>query len=216
MQYEWIIFDLDGTLTDPKTGITKSAQRALRELGVEVENPDTLCHFIGPPLRETLANHYGFDREACERGVKAYREYFSRQGMFENLLYPGIEQLLRELKQAGCKLYVATLKPTVFSVQILEHFGVAEYFDLILGSGLDGSFSQKSELIAAILEQARIPDKARTVMVGDTGYDILGAKEAGVASIGCLYGYGSEEELRVTGADRMVRDVAELGKALLE
>ena len=111
---------------------------------------------------------------------------------------------------------MATLKPTVFSVQILEHFGVAEYFDLILGSGLDGSFSQKSELIAAILEQARIPDKARTVMVGDTGYDILGAKEAGVASIGCLYGYGSEEELRVTGADRMVRDVAELGKALLE
>jgi phosphoglycolate phosphatase len=213
--YNLAIFDLDGTLTDPKEGITKSVQYALSSLGIEVADLDELVKFIGPPLRDSFQSYYGFSPEQAETAVAKYREYFSDTGIFENMPYQGIIGLLAELKSLGVKLAIATSKPTVFAKKIVAHFMLEGYFDLIIGSELDGTRSRKSELITCVLESFPINCACHAVMIGDREHDIIGANEIGVDSIGVLWGYGSREELKDAGVMDLAASPEELGELIM-
>lgn len=213
--YQYILFDLDGTLTDPKEGITKSVAYALEYYGICVEDLDALCKFIGPPLKDSFMNFYGFEEAEAEEAVEKYREYFRPTGVFENKVYAGVEDMLKELKASGKRLVLATSKPTVFAVQILEHFNLAQYFEFVAGSELDGTRVKKGDVIAYALEQAGILDKSHAVMIGDREHDIIGAKQNGLDSIGVLFGYGSRKEHEECGADVIVETVEELREILM-
>ncbi|MCL1842313.1 MAG: HAD family hydrolase [Defluviitaleaceae bacterium] len=211
---EIILFDLDGTLTDPKVGITQSVQYALRHFDINVENPDELCKFIGPPLRVSLKEFFKFNDEDAEKAVEKYRERFLEKGIYENVMYEGIDTLLENLKNHGKTLMVATSKPTVMAKQILEYFNLDKYFTFISGAELCGKRSEKSEVIQYALNENDISDLDSCIMVGDRKYDILGAKAVGIANIGVLYGYGDKKELSEAGADFIVPSVTELQNRL--
>lgn len=210
-----VLFDLDGTLTDPALGITKSVAYALESFGIHTDDPGTLCRFIGPPLKDSFMEYYGFNEEQALIGVEKYREYFKDTGIYENELYPGIKELLQKLKDNGMRVILATSKPKVFADIILEHFDIMRYFDLVCGSELDGTRVKKGEVIRYALEEAGVIDQDRAVMVGDRKHDVLGAKEAGIECIGVSFGYGGFEELDEAGADAVADTVEELGKLLL-
>ena len=212
--YKIILFDLDGTLSDPKEGITKSVQYALQKFNIEEENLDKLDCFIGPPLKESFGEFYDFDDEKSNQAVDYYRDRFKMKGMFENQLYPCIPQLLQKLKQKYI-LVVATSKPTVFSQQILEFFHINDYFDVVVGSNLDGTRSSKTEIIQYILEQYKEYQLVDFVMIGDRKYDIAGANNNHIDSIGVTYGYGSKEELLQSHPTFIVESVSELKRILL-
>jgi len=212
---EYILFDLDGTITDPKEGMTKALQYSLKEFGINVENRDDLAKFIGPPLRDTYKNYYGFNAEETERAVSKNREYFAKVGIFENFLYDGMAELLKTLQSVGKQLIVATSKPIVYAERILKHFEVDQYFDFISGSELDGIRSKKSEVIKYALDTMDITELEKVVMIGDRKYDIIGSKEIGVDSIGVLYGYGDLCELTAAGATHIVESVNELNELLI-
>lgn len=214
MEKQYILFDLDGTLTDPMIGITKSVQYALRAYGIEVERLEDLCPFIGPPLRDSFMKYYGFDPDQATEAIWKYREYFSVTGLYENKEYAGIKEMLSALQAAGKKLYVATSKPELFAKKILEHFQMAEYFTFIGGASMDEVRVKKGDVIRYVLEENQITDLCQVVMAGDREHDVIGAKEAGVESIGVLYGYGSREELEAAGADKIVSTVEELRNLL--
>lgn len=215
MQHKQILlFDLDGTITDPRLGITRSVQYSLRRFGIEIEDADTLTNFIGPPLRDSYRLFYGMSAAEAEEAVAAYREYYTRQGILENTLYPGFAELLKALHDAGRTVLLATSKPTVYAEQILRHFALADCFTFVGGSELDGRRSRKSEVIAYALQQCRLSPSAEMVMIGDKEHDIIGAKEIGIDSIGVRYGYGSGEELQRAGANAIVDTVAELAALL--
>ncbi|MBR4385547.1 MAG: HAD family hydrolase [Treponema sp.] len=207
--FSHIFFDLDGTLTDPALGITNSFSHALKEMGREIPSYATFCSFIGPPIKESFAS-LGFSKKETEEGIKKYREYFSTKGLFENKVYEGIPKLLAELKAAGKKLVVATSKPEVFSIQIADHFGFAQYFDAICGSTMDQTRSTKASVIEYALERNKIQDKSQVLMVGDREHDILGAKQNGLKSCGVLFGYGTRQELENAGANFIAKDISEL------
>lgn len=225
--YKYVLFDLDGTLTDPKEGITKSVAYALEYYGIHVEDMNSLCKFIGPPLKDSFVNFYGFSEEQGYVAVEKYREYFRPYGVYENKVYDGVDKLLAELKVSGKKIILATSKPTVFAKVILEHFDLMKYFDVVCGSELDGSRVKKGDVIAYALAQivelervseadsANAFDKSLAVMIGDREHDILGAKENGLDSIGVLYGYGNRAEHEAAGADYIVETVEELLTAFL-
>ena len=199
--FEYIFFDLDGTLTDPAEGITNSFIYALKYFGLEIPSYQKLCSFIGPPLVHTFEKEFAFTGEKNTLAVKKYREYFAQKGLFENKVYPGIEDFLQTLKKKGKHLAVATSKPQEYSVKILEHFGLAEYFEEICGSNMDESRSNKDEVIAYALQQMKVKDKSKVLMIGDREYDILGAKKNGLKSCGVLYGYGTLQEFVQSGAE---------------
>ena len=210
MMYNTVLFDLDGTLTDPGIGITNSVIYALGKLGITVEDRTLLYKFIGPPLNQSFMEFYGFDREKAEEAVAYYREYYKEKGIFENRVYEGIPELLECLKEEGKILLIATSKPEPFARQIAEHFGLAEYFDIIAGSDFEGVRDTKGKVIAYALEQCRNRTQA-AVMVGDRFHDIEGAKENHIDSIGVLFGYGTKEELEQAGADHIAecpKDIA--------
>jgi len=213
---KYILFDLDGTLTDPKSGITKSVQYALRKFEITVDDPDSLTNFIGPPLKNSFKEFYGFDDYGAESAVTEYRKYFSEKGIYENAMFDGIDEMLKALCDAGKTIILATSKPSVYAGQILKHFNIYDYFTFVSGSELDGSRTEKYEVIKYALEQNDITDLSSVVMVGDREHDILGAKKMGVASIGVLFGYGDYAELSDAGADVIVSDVAELKSVLQE
>lgn len=213
-QYQYIFFDLDGTLTEPKVGITKSVAYALEYYGIHVEDLDTLCPFIGPPLKDSFMKYYGFDDAKAEEAVEKYREYFRPYGIYENEMYEGVDNLLKQLKECGKTIVLATSKPTVFAEIILKHFGLRSYFDCVVGSELDGTRVKKGDVIAYALEEIGVTDKSKVVMIGDRDNDILGAKGNGLDCIGVLYGHGSREELQTAGADAIVETVEELSSSL--
>ncbi len=213
MQY--ILFDLDGTLTDSKLGITNSAAYALEKFHIKVENLDDLTKFIGPPLMDSFMEYYNMSEEDALTAVTYYREYFAVKGVYENSLYDGIKDLLIELKQRNMTLIVATSKPTFYATKILEHFGIMEYFTFVAGSELDGTRARKAEVISYVLEENSIEDLSKAIMIGDRKHDVIGAKEMGVESIGVLYGFGDKEELEQAGADHIVATVTELEEFLL-
>lgn len=202
--YHTILFDLDGTLTDPGIGITNSVSYALQKFGIRVTDRTRLYKFIGPPLNESFQEFLGFSVEESQRAVAYYREYYGEKGIYENQMYDGVEPLLADLQAKGKKLVLATSKPEKFAVQILEHFHIEKYFDFVVGSNMDGSRSKKAEVLTYALKQMEITDKSPVVMVGDREHDIFGAAQVGIDSIGVLYGYGSKEELRDAGATYIV------------
>ena len=214
MNYKYILFDLDGTITDSSEGITKSVAYALKSYGIHVDDLDTLRCFIGPPLMESFEKYFEFNHEDAKKAVETYREYFRETGIFQNKVYDGIEELLSNLKKAGKKILMATSKPEVFAKQILEHFHLIRYFDFVGGSTLDGSRESKADVIAYVLEENKITNLKDTVMIGDREHDIIGAKKAGIDSISVLYGFGSREEFEEASADYIVEDVEELNKLL--
>lgn len=215
LEYKYVFFDLDGTVTDPITGITRCVAYALERFGIHVEDTNTLAPFIGPPLKESFMKFYGFDEGQADEAVRLYRERFSVTGLFENEEYPGMAQLLHDLKAAGKTVVLATSKPQVYAQKILEHFDYAKYFDFAAGSELSGERIRKSEVIEYALENIGQPDRAECVMVGDREHDIIGAREAGMRSVGVLFGYGSREELEHSGAGYICPDVASLRELLL-
>lgn len=194
-----VLFDLDGTLTDPGEGITKSIQYALRDYGISKE-PEELRFCIGPPLADSFIA-LGVPAQRAQDAIARYRERYNKVLVIENKLYAGIPELLGALCDAGCRIGLATSKPGPFAVRVLEHFGLLSYFepDLVVGSEFDGTRGQKWEVVAEVLRRSGVrPDK--TVMVGDRRYDVEGAAKCLVRTVGAAWGYGSEEELRDAGA----------------
>jgi len=196
-----IFFDLDGTLTDPKPGITGSIQYALRKLDRAVPSQDELTWCIGPPLRASFAALLGGE-ELADRAVDLYRERFGDVGLFENSVYPDIEQVLATLHEAPRRMFVATSKPHVFATRIVAHFGLSGYFEHVFGSELDGRRVNKVDLLAYALQQTGV-DPAAAVMIGDRSHDVIGAKRNGIRAVGVTYGYGSAEELVEAGASHL-------------
>ena len=209
MTYKNVLFDLDGTLTDPAEGITNALMHAQRRLGRAVSRREDLYVFIGPPLIEMFMSEWGLTRAESQQALLYYREYFTDRGIFENVPYEGIEACLADLKAAGLRLYVATSKPEPLSLRILEHFDLLPYFEAVAGSTMDEQRTKKGEVIAYALDTYHL-DPSETVMVGDRKHDVLGARENGLPCIGVLYGYGSREELSSAGAAHLVRDLTEL------
>lgn len=216
MSYQTILFDLDGTLTDPAEGITKSVAHALRHFGIEVKNLTELYPFIGPPLKSSFQNYYNFDEETAFHAIRLYRERFSSIGWKENVPYDGIRDLLQALVQSGKHLLVATSKPELFAKQILEHFGLAEYFEVICGAPMDAkTHSTKATVIQDALRRGAVTNLTDVVMIGDREHDVIGAHENGIAAIGVLYGYGDRLEHERCGADYIVETVEQLHPLLL-
>ncbi len=214
---EYLLFDLDGTLTDPKLGITTCVQYALRSFGIEEPDLDKLEPFIGPPLKDSFMQFYGMDEEQAEAAVAKYRERFQDIGLFENEIYVGIREMLRTLKKKGMHLAVASSKPTVFVERILEHFKIHKYFEVVVGSELDGRRVNKDEVVQEALSQlfaGGLVERDKVYMIGDRKFDVEGARAQGVESIGVSYGYGSIEELKEAKADYIVRTVGELENLL--
>ncbi len=216
MAWNTILFDLDGTLTDPKEGITKCVAYALDHFGIYVENLDVLKVFIGPPLVESFAYYFDFNDEECAFAVKKYRERFSEIGWEENKPYVGIGAFLDALGKAGKKLVVATSKPEEYAVKILEHFDLAHHFDLICGAPMQAPKGHgKADVIRDALKRVEITDLSATVMVGDRLHDVEGAHAVGLKTVGVLYGYGDRAEHEKCGADRIAADLSELKAILL-
>jgi len=215
MDKRYILFDLDGTLTDPMIGITRSVQYALRAYGIKEPDLTKLCPFIGPPLKDSFMKYYGFPEAQAQEAIGKYREYFSAGGIFENQVYDGIPELLEELKACGKILLVATSKPEPFALQILEHFHLLSSFHGVYGASMDEKRVKKGEVIAYALEREGIEDTWSAVMVGDREHDITGARENHMEAIGVLFGYGSREELESAGAGFLAASVEELKHLLL-
>ncbi len=213
--YDTILFDLDGTLTDPGLGITNSVMHALKKWGIEVTERKSLYRFIGPPLQDSFMQYYGFSAEDAEKSVAYYREYFREKGLFENEVYPGAEKMLSELKKAGKKIALATSKPEEFAIKILRHFQLDGYFDVIAGATMDSSRSKKADVIAYCLEKLGVSELSKVVMVGDREHDIIGAKTVGVDSIGVLVGYGSRSELEKAGATHVAETLDDVAALIL-
>lgn len=212
---KYILFDLDGTLTDPVIGITRSVQYALKSYGIEEPDTEKLTPFIGPPLKDSFMKYYGFPEKQAAEAIGRYREYFAVTGIFENQVYAGIPQMLEHLKNAGKILLVATSKPEEFARQILEHFHLEEYFSFVGGASMDEVRVKKEDVIAYVAEAAGISDVKEAVMVGDREHDIFGGKKNGMDTVGVLFGYGSRQELEAAGADEIAPSVKELEKILL-
>lgn len=204
MQYQNLLFDLDGTLTDPGLGITNSVAYALNKFGITVSDRSALFSFIGPPLIESFMRFYSFSREDAERAVAYYREYFSEIGIFENTPYEGIHSTLEQLRSSGKRLFVATSKPEVYARRITDHFSLTPYFEYIAGASFDETRSEKWDVIRYALDTCELRDKSRTVMIGDRKHDMLGAQKTGLDAIGVLWGYGDREELASAGATHIV------------
>jgi phosphoglycolate phosphatase len=208
-----ILIDLDGTLTDPKVGITTSARYGLAKIGHPIADSDNIDWIIGPPLKASLAKilNVATDDDLAEQALLAYRERFAVTGLFENEVFEGVAETLSELKQRGFKLFIATAKPTIYAKQILEHFKLAQYFDVIYGSELTGERTNKGDLIGYILEQEQL-DPTECLMVGDREHDIFGARRFGIETIAVEYGYGSAEELDAAQPKARIQQFAALLK----
>lgn len=218
--FNYILFDLDGTLTDPKLGITSCVQYALKEFGIEEPNLDKLEPFIGPPLKDSFMEFYGFNEEQTKTAIDRYHERFDEKGIYENEIYPGIPAMLESLKESGRRLAIASSKPTPLVERVLEYFNIKQYFDYIVGSNPDGTRSRKEEVVEEALRQmvpSELPQterKAVVAMVGDRKFDIEGAKAHGLTSVGVSFGYAPEGELEQAGADYIVDTVDALYKVL--
>lgn len=210
---KYILFDLDGTLTDSGEGIINSVIYALDKFGIKAD-PKSLKPFIGPPLRDSFMKYYGFTREDAEKAVGIYRERFVPVGIYENRLYDGVSDMLKNLKKEGAVLILATSKPETMAYTVTDYFKITQFFDFIKGADLAGTFENKGEIIEAVLNEAKVSDKKDAVMVGDTEFDIEGAKKAGIRCIAVNYGYGDLGSLK--NADFIVNSVGELEKKLMD
>ncbi|MBR5308916.1 MAG: HAD hydrolase-like protein [Clostridia bacterium] len=200
MSFKYILFDLDGTLSDSAPGITKSVAYALEKFGIH-EKAENLGYFVGPPLYEAFRDKYGMNPENTSKAIQYFRERFEAKGILENTPYDGVEYLLRTLHSAGKKLILATSKPEKFAAEILERYGFAKYFTFIGGACMDESTRmKKDEVIEYCLTECNITDTSECIMVGDRYHDVEGAKKFNIPTVGVLYGYGTREELEDAGA----------------
>ena len=211
---KYILFDLDGTLTDPGLGITNAVMYALKKYNIEVEDRSELYKFIGPPLRDSFSKYYGMTAEEAEQAVIYYREYYSVTGLFENQVYEGIPDLLSQLKGDGYKLVLATSKPDKFSIAILEHFDLYKYFDFAACATFDGKRDSKASVINYALESLEINDTSEVIMIGDRLHDVEGARECGIDAIGVTYGYGDRAEHEADGAKYIADTVDEISQII--
>jgi len=212
---KYILLDLDGTITNPAEGITKCFEYALNHFGIKVESRAELEQFIGPPLRKSFMDGFGFDEEKAELAVAKYRERFIPTGMFENVVYEGMEHALKILKDAGKILIVATSKPEHMAKKILAYFGLDVYFDDICGSNDDASRNEKDEVIRYALEKHGITDLSDVLMVGDRKFDVNGAAKCGLKCMGVLYGFGDREELENAGAAYIAETVEDMARIIV-
>lgn len=222
IMFQYCLFDLDGTLTDPKEGITRSVQHALRYFGIEEPNLDKLEPFIGPPLKDSFMEFYGLTKEQALKAIEVYRERFAPIGVLENMIYPGTEQMLHHAREKGIHLAVASSKPLVFVRQILQHFQIEKYFEVVVGSELDGARGTKEEVVEEALRQLGIlkmkpgERKWRCAMVGDRKFDMQGAKAHGLTAIGVSFGYAAPGELASAGADAVADSMEQLEALITE
>lgn len=215
MKYKYILFDLDGTLIDSKVAITNSAAFALKKMKNIVLESHELTHFIGPPLLDTFMACYNFTQDEGKQAIEYFRMNFKTTGIYENDLYDGIKSLLKDLREKGYVVAIATSKPTVFAKQIIEHMSLTSYFNCINGSFLDGRRTLKKEVIQSVLNDLEISDVKDVVMIGDRKHDIIGGKSLNIDTIGVRYGYGIGHELDQCKADYIVDTVESLRKLLL-
>ena len=216
--YNYILFDLDGTITESGPGIIHSVSYALKKMGLNAQPDEVLQKFIGPPLVYSFVHFGGVASEKTGEAIAFYREYYTQKGIKENSLYQGVEEAFQKLKAKGKTLAVATSKPELFAREILADFHLTDYFDVICGATMDEKRVSKGEIIAVALKELGIDEKKKSqvIMVGDREHDILGAKENGLDSIGVLYGYGSREELEAAGADRIVAKAEDIIEVVSE
>lgn len=216
MRYEVLLWDLDGTLTDPKEGITRSVHYALSRLDVPLAEDADLDWIIGPPLKESFKILLQTsDEDLANRALMLYRERYREIGLYENIVYPGIPELLFQLKERGCRNLLATSKPRIFAEKILKHFLLEPYFSVIMGSELNGQFVEKDDLIAEVLKNVPVNTRIKTVMIGDRRYDVHGAKANNIDVISVGYGYGTSEELSAAAPNYIAPSVRDLKELLL-
>jgi phosphoglycolate phosphatase len=207
MKHTTVLFDLDGTITDSGAGVMHGMEIALAHFGLPIPDRQALRVIIGPPLRDSFIR-FGIKPEDTEEALVIYRKFYVADGWLENFVYPGLEMVLKSLKENGCRVYVATSKPEHMAVHILEHFGLAKYFDLICGATMDSTRDSKSDVIRYLLDQIE-PDPSM-VMVGDTHYDVEGAAAFQIPTIGVDWGYGENEDMIRSGAVAIAKDAAHL------
>lgn len=214
-KFDYILFDLDGTLTDSKEGIINCVMYSLADAGIEVSDRSELYRFIGPPLVQSFQQFYGFTPEEARVRTAKYRERYGVTGMFENKAFDGMVEALTEIKKAGKSLSVATSKPEIYAVPIAERYGLAPFMDTICGSELNGKRDDKADVIDEVFLRLGITDKSRVLMVGDRKNDVIGAKKCGVACLGVRFGYAEEGELEKAGADYLVDTIEEMKQFIL-
>lgn len=215
MKVNVVLFDLDGTITDSAPGIVNSIRYALEKRGMEILPEPELRGFIGPPLKERFQEVFSVTEEESVQMVELYREYYGEKGIFENRVYDGVMEMLRQLKDAGIRLLIATAKPEGYANIIAQHFGFGKYFDFIGGACMDGSRTDKYEVIEYVLDSCGIEDRESVIMVGDRSHDMIGAKKAGIHSLGILYGYGARTELEGAGAELIAQTPREAAEMIL-
>ncbi len=213
--YRYILFDLDGTITDSMDGIINAIVYALGKYDKEIPDRSELQKFIGPPLMSSFKNFCGFSEEEANEALRYFREYYSNKGMFENSIYDGIIKLLMKLKSESKTIILATSKPETYARSILKHLELDQYFTYIAGATLDETRIEKSDVIAYAMKSCSITDLSLVLMVGDRKHDIMGAKDAGIDSVGVLFGYGDKKELENAGATYIVEKVWDLHKLLV-
>lgn len=218
-EFDYLLFDLDGTLTDSRPGIFNSIRFALNKYGINPEDQQ-LMPFLGPPLIDSFMEQFGFTKEQAVEATDLYRVYFNPTGMMENSVYPGVREALETLQSAGKHLLVATSKPETFARKILEHFGLTGYFELIAGAAMDETRTKKAQVLEYLLGQipgvSEVIEQGRMLMIGDRKYDVLGAKELGLPCLGVAYGYAPEGELESAGAIAVVQTPREIAAWVLE
>ncbi len=215
-KYNIMIFDLDGTLSNSKEGITKSVQYALKSVGIEEENLDSLEHFIGPPLIDEFVRSYGMTIEEAAHLKEVYRERYLPIGIYETTIYPGTKEMLSTLKKAGKKLAIATSKPLEMAIEVLKYLEIYEYFDYVMGAETKGNRQSKEAVLNALIEESGLHiNNDNAVMIGDTCFDVDGAKKVGLDTIGVSYGFGNSEEMLEHGAIAIVDSAKELEEYLL-
>lgn len=214
-RYQTVLFDLDGTLTDPAEGITKSVQYALNRYGIPVADRSELLPFIGPPLIDSFMKFYGFPKQQAVEAVEVYREYFRVTGMFENKVYPDVPELLNALKNQGKTLLIASSKPEEFVKTILKHFDLLDYFDFVGGAAMDETRTKKEEVLQYVFDRAHVTDLSHAVMVGDRKFDVQGAHAFGMDAIAVTYGYGSLDELTAANPEYLADSPSAVQKILL-
>ena len=210
MKYKYILFDLDGTITESGPGIMNSVEYALNKMNREVGERDTLKKFIGPPLTESMEKYYGMSEEEALLGVKYYREYYHDKGIYENRVYDGLEEVLKKINEAGKQAIVATSKPEKYAKIIIDHFHLTQYFACVAGMEMDGGRGTKAQVITYALEKNDITDKSKVLMIGDREHDVIGAHENGLDCLGILYGFGSRKEFEEAGADYIRENVEDI------
>lgn len=215
MKFKYLLFDLDGTLTNPALGITNSIAYALKKNNIEPPEREKLYKYIGPPLIDSFMEDYGFSRDGAVKALWDYREYYEEAGIFENSVYDGIDDLLKSLAENGKKIYLATSKPEIYAKQILEHFNLAQYFTFIAGNTMAEDRHHKVDVINYLYSECPEIKRDEAVMVGDRNYDVIGAHKAGIKCVGVLFGFGDMAEMQAAGADFIAPTVCDLKNILL-